>query len=189
MRLSKLKRGIGSLVKRLDTRRTKKIALISIGGLIVLVLLVQIFYPRDRALMGTTLSTSDIGGWTVDDISKLASELYARSTLEGAGANKTMLARNLSAVGVKIDFDAVADQATDYSWWLRLVPTSIFWAGQSVGAVDATIDQGQLDAYVADSESSFEIAPENAKLVVDDQAPTEGGIADVAFEHVVIDYV
>ena len=32
-------------------------------------------------------------------------------------------------------------------------------------------------------------AVKNGELTIDDQAPTEGAIADVAFEHVTIDYV
>lgn len=167
MKASKLGRWFRSLVARLTTKRSKKIALISLGVVVGLLLIFQIFYPRDRALPGTILGDQDISGWTDGDISHLASELYKRSTVEVEGSDKTMLGRNLSAVGVAIDFDQVAEQATSYSFWLRLVPTSIFWAGSAVGAVEAGIDQGKLDTFVADNEANFVISPENAKLVVD----------------------
>lgn len=152
---------------RLWTKRSKKIALLSLGVLLGLMVIVQLAYPRDRALPRAVLGTEEVGGWTIDDMAKLSKELYAKSTVEVEGGGKTMMARSLSTVGVAVDHDWVAKEAAGYPLWARFVPTSVFWLGKTVETVDTKIEQMKLDAFVADNQSSFVIAPENAKLVVD----------------------
>lgn len=163
----KPKRWANSLIAALRTRRARRIALIVLGGIVGLFLIAQLVYPRDRALPGTMLGEHDISGWTKDDIAKLTKELYQVSTVEVAGSDKTMLARSLSTVGVGIDVDQVVEQATDYGFWWRLLPTSMLWLGDSVGTLEGQVDADKLDKFVKESESSFVISPENARLVVE----------------------
>ena len=54
---------------------------------------------------------------------------------------------------------------------------------------DITKPAGAGDVPLANYKMIGALAVKNGELTIDDQAPTEGAIADVAFEHVTIDYV
>ena len=156
-----------SWVAVLKRPRVRKVLLLVSASLIGVLLLVQLVYPGDRTLPGTMLAEHNITGWTKPDIEKLATELYETSTIEVGGSHKTMLARSLSAVGVSIDMKAVAEETTEYPLWLRFIPTSLFWYGREHEAFSGAVDQDRLDIFVAESESSFVIKPEHAKLAVE----------------------
>ena len=66
------------------------------------------------------------------------------------------------------------------------VPTSL---GANDDAVGLPTETWSFESYTVEQYEAAMEAMKAVELVVDDQAPTEGGIADVAFEHVVIDYV
>ena len=66
------------------------------------------------------------------------------------------------------------------------VPTSL---GANDDAVGLPTETWSFESYTVEQYEAAMEAMKAGELVVDDQAPTEGGIADVAFEHVVIDYV
>ena len=66
------------------------------------------------------------------------------------------------------------------------IPTSLGANDDAVGLPTAT---WSFETYTVEQYEAAMEAMKAGELVVDDQAPTEGGIADVAFEHVKIDYV
>ena len=66
------------------------------------------------------------------------------------------------------------------------IPTSL---GANDDAVGLPTETWSFETYTVEQYEAAMEAMKAGELVVDDQAPTEGGIADVAFEHVVIDYV
>ena len=61
--------------------------------------------------------------------------------------------------------------------------------GANDNAVGLPTETWSFETYTVEEYEAAMEAMKAGELVVDDQAPTEGGIADVAFEHVVIDYV
>ena len=66
------------------------------------------------------------------------------------------------------------------------VPTSLGANDDAVGLPTAT---WSFESYTVEQYEAALEAVKAGELVIDDQAPTEGGIADVEFAHVVIDYV
>ena len=61
--------------------------------------------------------------------------------------------------------------------------------GANDNAVGLPTETWSFETYTVEEYEAAMEAMKAGELVVDDQAPTEGGIANVAFEHVVIDYV
>ena len=57
-----------SWVAVLKRPRVRKVLLLVSASLIGVLLLVQLFYPRDRALLGTSLAAQEVSGWTSNDI-------------------------------------------------------------------------------------------------------------------------
>ena len=66
------------------------------------------------------------------------------------------------------------------------IPTSL---GANDDAVGLPTETWSFETYTVEQYEAAMEAMKAGELVVDDQAPTEGGIADVEFAHVVIDYV
>ena len=66
------------------------------------------------------------------------------------------------------------------------IPTSL---GANDDAVGLPTETWSFETYTVEQYEAAMEAMKAGELVVDDQAPTEGGIADVEFAHVTIDYV
>ena len=66
------------------------------------------------------------------------------------------------------------------------IPTSL---GANDDAVGLPTETWSFESYTVEQYEAALEAVKAGELVIDDQAPTEGGIADVEFAHVVIDYV
>ena len=66
------------------------------------------------------------------------------------------------------------------------VPTSL---GANDDTVGLPTETWSFESYTVEQYEAALEAVKAGELVIDDQAPTEGGIADVEFAHVVIDYV
>ena len=66
------------------------------------------------------------------------------------------------------------------------VPTRL---GANDDAVGPPTETWSFESYTVEQYEAALEAVKAGELVIDDQAPTEGGIADVEFAHVVIDYV
>lgn len=164
---SGLNRAVKSYLKFFANPKVKKIVIIISASLVGVLLLVQLFYPRDRALLGTSLAAQEVSGWTSNDIKKLADELYEKSTIEVGGSGRVMLARSLSAVGVKINTSEVVEEVTNYPLWARFVPSSVFWYGHAHDEFAGSINSKTLDKFVAENEASFVTAAENARLAID----------------------
>ena len=61
--------------------------------------------------------------------------------------------------------------------------------GANDNAVGLPTETWSFETYTVEQYEAALEAVKNGELTIDDQAPTEGAIADVAFEHVTIDYV
>ena len=61
--------------------------------------------------------------------------------------------------------------------------------GVNDNAVGLPTETWSFETYTIEQYEAALEAVKNGELTIDDQAPTEGAIADVAFEHVTIDYV
>ncbi len=149
------------------TAKQKKIALIVIGAIFVMMVIGQFIYPRDRALPFTKVAGVDVGGKSTEEIRQLAVEMEDRTELEVYGHDRTLLKEKVGSLGVDIDEAQVAAQAVNYSWWLRLIPTSFLWAGPRVDQAAGSVDIAKADSYVADHLDILDATPVNARLRVD----------------------
>ena len=178
MKISKFTKKISSsnFVKRLSSDKAKKIASISLGSALALLVLVQLFYPRDRALPFTSLAGQSVAGWTRPDIERLSDDLYQKSTIEARGKGKVVLAYTASSVGIEMKREDLVDKVVGYSWWKRLIPGSLLWSGPKVDTFAAEVNQSKLDSFVDANSQSFSVPAENAQLVIENtEAKIIGG--------------
>lgn len=165
------KLNIDLLKKILQSERFRRWSIIAVASLTVSLVLAQLAFPRDRAPFGAKIADLSVAGWTTDDIEKSIADFYKQSAVEVKSSGRTILSLKPATVGVKIDVSAVAKKSIEYPFWLRFVPTSLFWSGTEVDEYEPTIELSKLDQFMSDNQSDFELTPVNARLEVEDGEP------------------
>lgn len=134
-------------------RRWKRILMYGGGGLLVLLVLVQLLYPQDRLVLNATVDGVEVGGWKKDDAVWQLNHHYLRKSVNiYFGDNKTAYRSPVvSEIGMTIDNTGrIADMR--YPWWLRLMPSSLIWAHHFISPDTPPtyeVQQATLDGYVA----------------------------------------
>lgn len=168
----KMKRRQSATIIRFVRKRWKTIVLKGVLPVTAVLLFIQLCYPTDRLPLFLSIDKVAVGGQPVavaaellDQRSKqIKSPLYFGSSNE---AYRTPLASDL---GIKVANKTRVEQST-YPFWLRLVPTSLLWAGAVIKTPDPEYlrDAQKLKSYIQkELGTSCSVAPKNATLVAKD---------------------
>lgn len=103
--------------------------LITLGVFFQQLILIQIFYPADRMLPFASVDDVKFGGWTKTDVSKRLDKLYSNSSvsLYFGKAKQPFTSVQIKEIGLSVNNIARINNFR-YPWYLRIVPTSLFWA-------------------------------------------------------------
>ncbi|MES2876009.1 MAG: serine hydrolase [Patescibacteria group bacterium] len=121
------------------------------GGIVVVLLLVQIFYPGDRLVPFSSIDGVTLGAQTKSDAAKQLDDLSSKQSLRlSLGKFEESFDQpKPSDIGLRVSH---ADQvkAADYPWYLRIVPSSLLWYGliQSDDAPKYTYDRAKAASYI-----------------------------------------
>lgn len=154
---------------RANPRRT---ALIGAGVLLALLMAVQLFYPRGYLLPFTAVDGQQFGAVRKKTAIQQLNTAYARSTVNiyyGSRSDAYQTPK-LGKIGLKVANDGRFERT--YPWYLRLVPTSVFWASKAVSLPGPAYERNdkELQSYVVrELGESCNVAPKNASLKVDGQ--------------------
>lgn len=147
----------------------KRIGMWAGAGALALLLLGQLLYPADRMPLFSRIDGVDVAWLTKRDATKKLNDAYAKHSVAiyMTGDEKPVTAPMLSELDVTTN-SAVRVSQLDYPWYLRLVPTSLFWAGaRGVDTPKATFG-AKFQSYVdAKLMASCHQAPVNATLKAD----------------------
>lgn len=155
---------------------------IFVGVLILGQVVYQIVYPGARLIPGTTVDGVDIGGMHKDEAASKLNGLYGGLKLKiFFGKNgAAFLTPAMKDVGIGVDNTARLEPM-GYPFWLRLVPTSIFWAAgmQTTGDIEYTYDKNKIADYTQSKVGSdCSIPYQNASLkLIDSQLQLVPSIA------------
>lgn len=119
-----------ALLRRSRTWDKKRVALIVGGSLLGLLLVVQLFFPGDRLLPFARIDGRAVALMKRTDATKLLNDAYNSSSIDiymGTG-KKPVVTPTLQQAGVRVDNTTRIKNLT-YPWYLRIIPTSLFWAG------------------------------------------------------------
>lgn len=141
--------------------------LIVAAALCGLMIGVQLCYPSSRALPSARLGETAIGGKTSDEIGADIREQAKRSTVALHSQDRLLVQVPAEQLGVRVRSDEVLRQATRYPWWLRLVPTSLFWAGPQVTEFAVSLDTEAVQHYRQQYAAQFDAPAVNALLKVE----------------------
>lgn len=124
-------------------------ALRSAAVAVGVLLLVQIFYPGDRMLPFVSVDGHGVGGKTKTDAAKMLNAAYdqSRFAIYINQAAKPLLTPTLKEAQLKVD-NTPRIEATKYPWYLRIVPTSLFWAGRASSSAPKPQKLPGHDTYV-----------------------------------------
>lgn len=89
----------------------------------------QIIYPSNRLLPLAHVDGVDFGGWQKADAIKRLDNLYLKSSvsLYFGKAKKPYISPEIGELGLRV-VNQSRLSSFDYPWYLRIIPTSIFWA-------------------------------------------------------------
>lgn len=143
-----------------------------LGMLLVLVVVIQLVYPKDSLPLFTTIDGVHVGGFSKSAAAHLLDGKYEKLPINlYFGDNKTTYRQpKPDEIGLTIDSRPQVE-AKAYPLWLKLVPTSLWWAHVVVGsaAPHYARDDSKAKSYVEkELGKSCDITPENASLVYKD---------------------
>ena len=137
--LSQPKRIWRNFARRVNWRLVRKIAL---AGLLVVVL-VQIFFPSGRVLPRVKIADASYGWRSTDQLTDAIQQQFEKSSAKLVADDQTQVVK-LSELGASIDASKLAEQTNRYDFWWRLVPFSIFFVGGLLTDLQPTFDDGTL---------------------------------------------
>lgn len=148
-----------------------KYTLIIVTGVFAINLLIQIFYPTSILPWGTNIGGKNLSGWDKRSAINELNHAYDSASVKVLLGQiedeyKTIYPEDF---GLTIDNKQRIDNIT-YPWYVRIVPTSLFWWGSIVdeGNVNLTFDEDELDYFVEDTFGMpCYVEPKNASLSID----------------------
>ncbi len=155
------------IFKRWTKKNRKSIRLV-LGGLIVLILLVQLLYPTDRMPLFASIDGIGVSGQLKKDVIKTLDTVTntQKMTIALGDTKQSYNDVKLADIGMKVsNTNRVND--SDYPWYIRLVPSSLLWFGlfQADSKPEYVVQKSITSKYVTSKlGESCMIAPKNATL-------------------------
>jgi len=125
-----------------------------LGGTIAVffgvMILVQLFYPANTLLPYTKVDGISVAGKTKQQAITMLNKAYANHTIAiymGSG-REPVTSPKLSDVDGEVD-NTTRINNMDYPWYMRLVPTSLFWSGQKVATTPAPKFGDKFTLYIS----------------------------------------
>lgn len=140
---------IHAIKRRAQEVKWKPLLLKVAGGLVLLLVLVQLFYPSNRLLPFASVDGRSVGLQTKQQATQQLNNAYQSHKLAiymGIDS-KPFSTPTLKAVDVTVD-NAARVNAMSYPWYLRIIPTSLFWAGLKKTDAPAPVFGKGFEQYV-----------------------------------------
>ncbi len=100
-----------------------------VAGICAVIIIIQLVYPWDKLPLYTVIDSVAVGGKSNDEVVDIMNKKYADVSLQlyfGDGA-RPYREPQPADIGLSID-SSKQIQTSQYEWWQRLIPTSLWWA-------------------------------------------------------------
>ena len=143
----------------------KKLGLLLLIWIVGTVLIVQVFYPGNKLLPYQNIDGLALGGNTYQQAAERLDAAYADKKIEVFLQNnsKPVSSPKLAEAGIKVSNSDRLKQYI-YPWYLRLVPSSIFWAGGSKAEPKVEFTNKTDDFITTKLMKECQVAPVDATL-------------------------
>ncbi len=152
----------------------KNIGILAAISALLIMIAVQFSYPLDSTRPFATVDGVAVGGMSRDEADRRLDEAYraVKVDIVFGSVDRPYRSPALETLGGTVNNDQVLD-AVAYPWWLRLVPTSLWWghllAGNQTSKV--TFDTQVVRAYMtSELGESCIVSPQNATIMVSNDA-------------------
>ncbi len=143
----------------------KRIGLLVLAWVVGTFLIVQLLYPGNKLLPYQKVDGLSVGGKTHEEAAKQLDSAYADKKIEVflKDNSQPVSTPKLAEAGVKVsNVDRL--QQFSYPWYLRLVPSSIFWAGNSKAAPKVEFTNKTDEFITTKLMKECQVAPVDATL-------------------------
>lgn len=128
----------------------------------------QIVYPSSRLIPGTVVDGLDVGGKKYAEAAKVLDDAYGGLKLDiyFGDSNAAFQSPKMSEVGIGVD-NAARLEKIEYPFYLRIIPTSLFWAPalSQPGDIEYKYDREKIASYTTSKVGDdCNIDPQNATL-------------------------
>ena len=149
-------------------RHWKLLLLIFVAVVLLGETIFQIVYPANQLIPGTRVDGLDVGSLRKRDAAKKLDDAYGGLTLKiFFGKNQAAFQKpEMKDVGIGVDNSARVE-TMNYPFYLRMIPGSIFWAGnlEKPGDIAYTYDKNKIASYTTSQVGTdCSIPPQNATL-------------------------
>lgn len=134
---------------------------------IAFILGAQMLYPLDKAPPFASIRSQNVA---FQDRTKLSERLTSefrntKVTLDVGSKNQKSF--DLVAAGADQDIEKLTFRLTDYPFWQRLIPGSLFWQTPNITTVKPVFSSAILDDFSAKRAAEVASKPENARLIIE----------------------
>ena len=152
----------------------KKIGLWSLVAVPVAIIIAQLIYPYDQTRPYARVGGVDVGGLSRDEAVKTVNAAHQVATLAVyfGEAKEPYRSPTFKSLGAEVNSEE-AIEASRYPWWLRLVPTSYWWAHTLSDNAEVSVQMNDkaVRTYVtAELGESCHVDPINAGIKVHSDA-------------------
>lgn len=151
----------------------RRLGLYGIGGLVVLLVAVQLLYPWNSLPPYTVVDGAAVGGMAKDDAVKLLDKKYQQLQINLYFGDNTTPYRQPHPADIGLTVNSRPEvEAASYPVWLRFVPTSIWWAHVVTPSATPVYarDAVKAEVYVKkELGKSCDVKPQNASLIYKDK--------------------
>lgn len=165
---------IWTVIKRFIKKINIKTVIIFVAVLLSFNIIVQMFYPLSMMLPATAIAGRDFSFANKNNVIEELNEAYSNASIDLLFGENELPHSSVKPTDIGLIVDVSKDvDALNYPWYMRLVPTSIFWYGALKSAniqPELNFNETALNAFIIDKfGANCSIAPENASLAFDGQ--------------------
>jgi beta-lactamase class A len=144
---------------------TRRQLLIGLGVFAAVLILVQIVFPTNRMLPFAKVDGLAVGGWLKRDASWELAQKVAVDKIDVQRGNEKEVYASASSAKLGVSAHSGTDDI-DYPWYVRLVPTSLFWYGlvPQNPTYKYSYDDKKIAAFIKNDLADCQLAPQNASL-------------------------
>jgi vancomycin resistance protein YoaR len=148
-------------------KKHHRVILWIVGCVLVVVIGVQLAYPRDRALPLASIPGKTLSFATYDESAKAIEEAFNNSRIKlVVGADKEE-EFDIKTVGAEPDTERMIARLRDYELWQRFIPGSILWQPAQLSTADVYFANTQFTKFIDTVSKELSFAPTNARLALD----------------------
>jgi len=137
-------------------------------GLVGLIIVVQLFYPAGRLLPFVSIDDISVSGWQKKDAAWQLDRAYEKQPIQLYFGSNTNTNYTLKPADMGLTTrNTKRIESMNYPWYMRLLPTSLFWYGRVQNGGEPAYDRNEttFDAYMKQTlGESCDVKPVNASL-------------------------